>query len=117
MWGAIMGGLAVALGAFGAHAFKAFLIESGRSDTFELAVRYQFYHALALLAAGLVMGPGASKWIRYSSASFLLGILVFSGSLYALCLTGFKGLGAITPIGGMFFIAGWILFALGVTKK
>ena len=112
-----MGGLAVALGAFGAHALKPFLMEAGRADTFELAVRYQFYHALALLATGFVVVPGESKRIRYSSLSFLLGILIFCGSLYVLCLTGFTVLGAITPIGGIFFLLGWILLAVGIAKK
>lgn len=112
-----MGGLAVAIGAFGAHALKPFLLASERVDTFELAVRYQFYHALALLATGLAMDQTESKLLKYGALFFLLGILFFSGSLYALCFTGLKAMGAVTPFGGLFFIAGWIFLFLGVYKK
>jgi uncharacterized membrane protein YgdD (TMEM256/DUF423 family) len=115
--GAIIGGLAVAIGAFGAHALKQFLIEAGREDTFQLAVRYQFYHALALLATGLTMTQSSGKALRYSSLSFVLGVIIFSGSLYGLCFTGVRMLGAITPLGGVFFILGWALLAIGVYKN
>ena len=114
--GAIIGGLAVAIGAFGAHALKPFLIEAGREDTFELAVRYQFYHALALLATGFALNENR-KSLHYSGLFFLLGIIFFSGSLYVLCLTGLTVLGAVTPIGGTFLILGWILLGIGVYKK
>jgi uncharacterized membrane protein YgdD (TMEM256/DUF423 family) len=112
--GAIIGGLAVAIGAFGAHALKQFLVDAGREDTFQLAVRYQFYHALALLATGLTMTQSSGKALRYSSLSFVLGVIIFSGSLYGLCFTGVRMLGAITPLGGVFFILGWALLAIGV---
>ena len=115
--GAIIGGLAVAIGAFGAHALKQFLIDAGREDTFQLAVRYQFYHALALLATGLIMNPSNSKVLRYSSLFFVLGIIFFSGTLYGLCFTGIGMLGAITPLGGIFFILGWALLAMGIYKN
>lgn len=115
--GATMGGLAVAIGAFGAHALKPFLLASNRTDTFELAVRYQFYHALALFAAGLAMNHIDSNKLRYSALCFLLGILLFSGSLYALCFTGVTILGAVTPFGGVFFIIGWVLLGVAVYKK
>jgi len=115
--GAIIGGLAVAIGAFGAHALKQFLIDAGREDTFQLAVRYQFYHALALLATGLTMTQSSGKALRYSSLSFVLGVIIFSGSLYGLCFTGVRMLGAITPLGGVFFILGWALLAIGVYKN
>lgn len=115
--GALMGGLAVAIGAFGAHALKPFLQAAGREDTFELAVRYHFYHALALLVTGLAMNQMESKLLKYSGLFFLLGIFFFSGSLYALCFTGLSALGAVTPFGGLFFIAGWTLLFLGVYKK
>ena len=114
--GAIIGGLAVAIGAFGAHALKPFLIEAGREDTFELAVRYQFYHAFALLAAGFALNEN-KRSLRYSGLFFLLGIIFFSGSLYVLCLTGLTVLGAVTPIGGTFLIIGWVLLGIGVYKK
>ena len=115
--GAIIGGLAVAIGAFGAHALKQFLVDAGREDTFQLAVRYQFYHALALLAAGLTMTQSSGKALRYSSLSFVLGVIIFSGSLYGLCFTGVRMLGAITPLGGIFFVLGWALLAIGVYKN
>lgn len=117
LFGCITGGLAVALGAFGAHAFKSFLMTTGRLDTFELAVRYQFYHALALLATGLLMHHIQSAMLRYSSICFALGILFFSGSLYVLCLTGVSLWGAVTPVGGVLFIVGWILLGVGAYKK
>ncbi len=117
MSGAIMGGLAVAIGAFGAHALKPLLLESGRIETFELAVRYQFYHAFALLSTALIMNHADSKKLSYAGIFFLLGIIFFSGSLYILCLSGMTILGAVTPIGGIFFILGWILLAIGAIKK
>lgn len=115
--GAIIGGLAVAIGAFGAHALKQFLVDAGREDTFQLAVRYQFYHALALLATGLTMTQPSGKALRYGSLCFVLGVIIFSGSLYGLCFTGVRMLGAITPLGGVFFILGWALLAIGVYKN
>jgi uncharacterized membrane protein YgdD (TMEM256/DUF423 family) len=115
--GAIIGGLAVAIGAFGAHALKQFLVDAGREDTFQLAVRYQFYHALALLATGLIITESSGKALRYSGLFFVLGVIFFSGSLYGLCFTGVRLLGAMTPLGGIFFILGWALLAVGVYKK
>lgn len=117
LMGAIMGGLAVAIGAFGAHALKPFLLAAGRVETFELAVHYQFYHALALLATGIAMREVVPKALHYSSLFFVLGIILFSGSLYTLCFTGVKVLGAVTPVGGVFFISGWILLGVGLYKK
>lgn len=117
MWGAIMGGLGVAIGAFGAHALKPLLVAAGRESTFELAVRYQFYHAFALLATGILAGQIESKQLRYSSLLFLVGILIFSGSLYTLCLTGLSFMGAITPIGGVCLISGWALLVVAVAGK
>jgi uncharacterized membrane protein YgdD (TMEM256/DUF423 family) len=113
----IMGGLAVVIGAFGAHAFKPLLIEAGRTETFELAVRYQFYHALALLGTGILMAHSPSRLLSTSALCFLFGIFFFSGSLYVLCFTGLKVLGAVTPFGGLFFIGGWLLLALGTYKS
>jgi len=117
LWGAAMGGLAVAIGAFGAHALKPMLEASGRSETFELAVRYQFYHALALLLSGTILNQIESRLLPYCTLFFLLGIFFFSGSLYLLCFSGLGILGAVTPIGGVFFILGWIFLFLGVYKK
>ena len=109
--GALGGLLGVAFGAFGAHALR------GRFDdyamgVFETAVEYQFIHSLALLAVALMMiqFPG-SALLRSGGLLFVLGILVFSGSLYALSFTGIKWLGAITPLGGLAFVAGWACLA------
>ncbi|MEO8196482.1 MAG: DUF423 domain-containing protein [Thermoanaerobaculia bacterium] len=107
--GALSAGLAVALGAFAAHGLKARLDPQALA-TFEVGARYQMYHALALLAVGLLAErwPGQeSGLLVWSGALFLAGTLLFSGSLYALGLTGFRWLGAITPFGGVAFLAGW----------
>lgn len=115
--GITFAGLAVAIGAFGAHGLKEILLENNRQETFELAVKYQFYHAFALLVTGVLMNYFASTKLKYAAFSFGLGILFFSGSLYVLSLTGMTVLGAVTPIGGVFFLTGWILLLLGVAKK
>lgn len=115
--GSISGALSVILGAFGAHAFKDSLTASGRLDTFETAVKYQMYHSLALVLLGVLMLHFQHKFLGYASYSFLVGIVIFSGSLYLLCATGITKLGAITPIGGIFLIAAWILLAIGVSKS
>lgn len=112
--GALLGLLGVALGAFGAHALRTFLTAANRLDTFETAVRYQFYHALALVLVGLLMqsfgtNPATVKLLGWAGNSFLIGTLIFSGSLYLLCFTGITWLGAITPLGGVALIAGWAL--------
>jgi len=104
------------IGAFGAHALKSLLESSGRIDTFETAVKYQFYHALALLVLGILMLNLKHDFFNYSGYSFLLGTIIFSGSLYILCLTGITKFGMITPIGGLFLIAGWVLLLIGVLK-
>ncbi len=98
-----LGLLSVALGAFGAHALKDLLSQYGRSDTFELGVRYQMYHALVLLFLGL----DKSRQHGRSALLFLVGIFLFSGSLYFLSLTNSTALVLITPIGGTFLIAAW----------
>lgn len=107
--GALSAAISVAAGAFGAHALRARL-EPSQLVTFETAARYQMYHALALLLVAALAeraGPRAETagWL------FVAGTLFFSGSLYALVLTGTRWLGAITPIGGVCFIAGWVLLA------
>ncbi|QKZ12883.1 DUF423 domain-containing protein [Spirosoma sp. KUDC1026] len=112
--GAILGLLGVGLGAFGAHALRTMLEASGRAATFETAVKYQFYHALALVLIGVLMqvfgtNPTAVKLLGWAGYSFLGGVLVFSGSLYLLCFTGVTWLGAITPLGGLAMLAGWAL--------
>lgn len=112
--GAALGLLGVALGAFGAHALRGMLEATNRTATFETAVKYQFYHALALIGIGILMQQFADnativRLLGWSGYSFLTGVLIFSGSLYILCFTGITWLGAITPIGGVFMIIGWAL--------
>ena len=105
----ISGALAVGLGAFGAHSLEELLIQNNRLETFQTAVNYHFYHTLALLGIGL-LGTIKPEWkgINLSAWCMILGILIFSGSLYVLCLNGFTWLGAITPLGGLAFILGWL---------
>lgn len=114
--GTILGLLGVALGAFGAHALKAILLESRRTETFELAVRYQFYHTFALLATGIIQQIFSIPVLKYASLLFFSGILLFSGSLYALCFTDLSNLALITPLGGILLLAGWLLLFYGVLQ-
>jgi uncharacterized membrane protein YgdD (TMEM256/DUF423 family) len=114
--GSILGATGVMIGAFGAHALKNLLESSGRLETFETAVKYQFYHALALILLGILMNNQQHSLYQYSGYSFIIGTLIFSGSLYALCLSGITKFGMITPIGGVLLIAGWILLMLGIIK-
>lgn len=102
--GAVNAALAVAAGAFGAHGLRERL-EPRALEIFETAARYHMYHALAMIAAGLLVARGAG-W------AFQAGIVIFSGSLYALAMTDVKVLGAITPIGGLAFLVGWIWLAV-----
>lgn len=115
--GAILGGLGVAIGAFGAHALKPVLLANDRVETFELAVRYQFYHALALLLIGLAFKKFQSGRLAWSALLTTMGVLVFSGSLFILSLTGVTKWGAVTPFGGVLLIAGWIFFVLALLQK
>ena len=109
--GAGIGFLSVAIGAFGAHALKSFLVENNRLDTFETAVQYQMYHGLALLLTGILALQFPNLNFAPAGLLFLAGIVIFSGSLYLLCATGIKWLGAITPFGGTAFLAGWLVIA------
>lgn len=103
--------LAVGFGAFGAHALKAKL-DDYALGVFETAVQYHFYHSLALLAVGVIaLSQPQTAMLRSSGWLFLIGILIFSGSLYLLSVTGVRWLGAITPLGGLAFIAGWACLA------
>ena len=113
----LLSALAVGLGAFGAHALRARLDERMLAN-FETGVRYHFYHALALIAVVVAIKywpnsnlPNLAGWL------FIVGIVIFSGSLYLMALTGARWLGAITPIGGVAFIAGWICLALAAWRN
>jgi uncharacterized membrane protein YgdD (TMEM256/DUF423 family) len=107
----VLAGLAVALGAFGAHALQSRLPIEDRA-IFETGVRYQMYHALALFAVAFVQRWGGRP-SRAAAAgwAFVAGIVLFSGSLYALVLTGVRMWGAVTPLGGLAFLAGWTMLA------
>lgn len=104
--GATYGLLGVALGAFGAHALKARLT-GDLLAVWRTAVEYQFWHALALLAVGLLALQRPGTALNLAGAAFALGTLLFSGSLYALALSGIRALGAVTPIGGVLLLCGW----------
>jgi len=120
--GALLGGIAVALGAFGAHGLKK-IVPPETVNTFQTGVQYQMYHALAMLAVGIVFEKFPYKTLSWAGSCFGIGILLFSGSLYLLTMmkatgkVGMEGLGMITPFGGLFFIVGWVLFFVGVMKS
>ncbi len=125
--GAVSGGLAVAAGAFGAHALRARL-EPRLLEVFETAARYQMYHALALVAVALVSTAARpavaapafaprDRALRLAGWAFLMGTVLFSGSLYAMALTGVRALGAITPLGGVAFLAGWGALAFAAVRR
>jgi uncharacterized membrane protein YgdD (TMEM256/DUF423 family) len=112
-YAAILGALSVVLGAFGAHALKK-LVEADTVATFETGVRYQFYHTFALLAVGILYRRMPGKIMEWAGIFFISGIVLFSGSLYLLTYfnaietVGLQGIGAVTPLGGLCFVAGWI---------
>jgi uncharacterized membrane protein YgdD (TMEM256/DUF423 family) len=112
--GAIFGTLAVILGAFGAHALRSHL-EPRDLETFETAVRYQMYHAFALFAAAWLLSRNA-PYAATAAWALIAGVAIFSGSLYLLVATSQRWLGAVTPIGGLALIAGWVLLALASSK-
>lgn len=114
-WGAINAALSVAAGAFGAHGLKARLTPDLLA-VFETGARYHMYHALALVAVGLVAHLRGSALVTASAWAFTAGIVLFSGSLYVLALSGVRWLGAITPLGGVAFIAGWVLLAAAALR-
>lgn len=108
--GAVFGFLAVALGAFGAHAMRGRL-SAADLEIWETGVRYQIYHALALLAVAWAATHWPVGTVRAAGWLFVVGIVLFSGSLYVLVLTGHRALGIVTPFGGVAFLAGWALLA------
>jgi uncharacterized membrane protein YgdD (TMEM256/DUF423 family) len=122
VWATVMGALAVLLGAFGAHKLKE-LVPPETVGTFQTGVTYQFYHVFALLAVGILYAHIPSPQLVWAGRCFIIGVLLFSGSLYLLTLlkmtntVGLRGIGILTPIGGVFFVIGWIFFLLSVLKK
>jgi len=121
--GTLFGGLAVALGAFAAHALRT-MLPNDAVAVFETGVRYQFYHAFALLIIGIASEKFYAKWMRWAGNCFIMGIVLFSGSLYVLTVlriaettTAIKYVGIITPVGGLLFIAGWLFLFFAASKK
>ena len=114
--GAALCGLGVLLGAFGAHGLRARLTPELLA-TYEIGIRYHLSHALGLFAVAWAMERWPSTWIGAAGGLFVAGITIFSGSLYLLSITGTRWLGAITPIGGVCFIAGWVALAVGALRN
>jgi uncharacterized membrane protein YgdD (TMEM256/DUF423 family) len=111
-WGALLAMLAVGVGAFGAHLLKPIISEK-YMQVYETGVQYHMFHALGLLLIALVVGQwGESARLRWAGRLLIAGTILFSGSLYVLSITGIKVLGAITPLGGVCFILGWLFLAL-----
>lgn len=114
---ALAGALGVAAGAFGAHALRGAL-ETRMFEVYETAARYQLLHALALGLVGVLLLFGGdrlhARWLRASGVLFIVGLVIFCGTLYVLSLSGVRWLGAITPLGGVAFIAAWLACAIGV---
>ena len=108
--------LATVFGAFGAHALKAHLSQD-KLQVYETAVRYHFYHALGLLAIGVLLRSADSELLRWSAVLVVIGIILFSGSLYLLTFGAPRPLGIVTPFGGLALILGWILFAVTVCRR
>lgn len=114
--GALAGFIGVALGAFGAHGLRGQLSPEMMA-VFETGVRYQLFHGVALFAAAWGWGRWQHRVFGVAGALFAAGIVVFSGSLYLLALTGIRALGAVTPLGGLAFLAGWLCLAWGAGSK
>lgn len=121
--GAVFGGLAVALGAFGAHGLEKVTSDVKTLHGFRTGVEYQLYHALALLAVAIVFEKFPNAFLRWAGNLFIAGILLFSGSLYLLTFLKIQGssvtgiVGPLTPIGGLLIIGGWVCLMAGVLKK
>jgi uncharacterized membrane protein YgdD (TMEM256/DUF423 family) len=125
--GAAIGAIGVAFGAFGAHGLQGFLERQGysgddlarRLEIFDTAIRYQIYHALAIVIAGLALERKSIAWWRFAPWAFLIGVVLFSGLLKILTIAGptWSWLGAVVPLGGVSMIVGWVAFAIGAIRK
>lgn len=117
MIGAVLMALSVALGAFGAHILTT-IISSKSIETFKTGVHYHMIHAIGILLITIIAGQwGNNKKLLWANRLFFAGIILFSGSLYGLAVTGMKWFGPITPLGGVCFIGGWIMFALAIFQN
>ena len=114
--GSLLGAISLALGAFGAHGLKSKL-GNDLLNTFETATRYQMYHAFAIICLGLIMNSFHSSLFSWSGWFFIIGTILFSGSLYIFVLTGIKSFGAIAPIGGLSLLFGWIFLTIGACNS
>jgi uncharacterized membrane protein YgdD (TMEM256/DUF423 family) len=114
--GAVLAGVAVAIGAFGAHMLRPRLSER-MMEVFETGVRYHMFHALALLFSGWAMTQFESRIFQKAAWAFLAGIIIFSGSLYVLAIADIRWLGAMTPVGGLCFLSGWVCLAIGFFRR
>jgi len=108
--------LSVVIGAFGAHALAELLTKTQRTEVFETAVRYQFYHSLGLILIGILFHLFPQSAIKTSGILMPIGIIIFSGSLYTLCLTNVSKWGVVTPIGGLILIIAWVFLFMGIVK-
>jgi uncharacterized membrane protein YgdD (TMEM256/DUF423 family) len=120
---AVFGGLAVVFGAFGAHGLESITSDEKILHGFQTGVQYQMYHALALLAVAILFEKFSNNQMKWAANCFITGIILFSGSLYLLTFLKIEGsnaikfAGPVTPVGGIFFIAGWLFLLLGIMKK
>lgn len=120
--GTVLAGLGVVLGAFGAHGLKK-VVPPDAVATYQTGVQYQMYHAFALLIVGMLAERLNNNLVNWAGTLFVIGIILFSGSLYllvslkAMNKVGISGLGLVTPIGGLFFIAGWIMLLVAIIKR
>lgn len=123
VFAAFFGAVAVALGAFGAHGLEGITTDDKILHVFQTGVQYQMYHALALLVVAILFEKFPGSRIKWAANSFITGIILFSGSLYLLTFLKIQGsnltsyIGPVTPLGGIFFIAGWLLLLLAIIKK
>lgn len=116
IFGSLLAAVAVIAGALGSHALRG-VLSPKMMAAYQVAVQYHFYHALGLLAvAGVAAQVRDRRWVKWAGVAMLLGILLFSGSLYLLSLTGIRWLGAITPLGGLSFILAWVMLAVAAHK-
>jgi len=120
---AAFGGLAVALGAFGAHGLENITNDQKTLHGFQTGVQYQVYHALALIAVAILFEKLPSRWMKWAGTCFITGVILFSGSLYLLTFlkiqesSAVRFVGPVTPLGGLFFIGGWICLLVAATRK
>jgi uncharacterized membrane protein YgdD (TMEM256/DUF423 family) len=113
----MLGGLAVVLGAFGAHGLEEYLVEHNLAANYETAVRYQMYHALALVLVGVLAERRSSSTLRVAGWCFLAGVVLFCGALYGVALARISHLGMVAPIGGALLIAGWAALAVSSLRR